>query len=475
MAFAQEILNDARCLKDPFTLSFLSVWCSAPLPTSAACVAELFALAALLKFDICEVECRHAFVRRHLVSRTQAPGESMLGASSAFVLCRQRILENAGWPRRRTREQERKEQREKRKAAHAKCRRRWPGKFAQHRTGGGGKRRAALSELLKAHNAGGRLSTADRRARFREAHRHADAASADTQARWSTMGLAATASHRAGSRYAFGKRSRPQRGDEAPPARTRRLPEPLQAVEAHHGHTARSQALLQAVQAHREQEFRTALVKHTEATRRREELQEERQKAVQSWSERAQASASAGLSVPAMVPAAGAHAAPITMGVDMDYVQWTPPATQMVRRALGGSQRRLAQQHNLCKQLLDAWSARHQGVRARTLPQLTVEPERTRGCYVVGECICKDTPDCSVARMLSRKMQAEVLQGIDGFLKPKSSGRALYDQGLAPRLHSRFQTPTALKRNPSTMHGYVLYSRLDNTFLLQSILCHTPG
>jgi hypothetical protein len=146
---ADNLLNRDACTRDTFTESFLAVWNTAEKLRSTECRAGLFTLAVLLRVEITRVECRHAYIRRLLRSRNQAPGQRLEETSAHFTLMRQRCLEKVAWPF---------SKRLARKKPGPKRRKhvRTSGKFCGGKAGGGGLQRAGLSEVLKELSAGGK-------------------------------------------------------------------------------------------------------------------------------------------------------------------------------------------------------------------------------------------------------------------------------------------------------------------------------
>ena len=204
-AAVHRITSSHACSHDFFTHQFLHRWREHARRTeqtfeaalqSDACRAELFAMACTLRLDILPIECRWAYIRRILKSRPQAPGHSIADASATFLLSRQRVLESL-WHSPKPHAP---------KAKRQAVRKRRSGRFIGHRTGGGGKRRAALSELLKQLNAGGPLSKAERSQRWSDAHRRAEAADVSQQSTWALHGMAGTAAHRNGQSRSFGRK-----------------------------------------------------------------------------------------------------------------------------------------------------------------------------------------------------------------------------------------------------------------------------
>ena len=221
---AGDILRDCEFRLCPFSRKFLSKFPTVPALCSMEARMELFAAAVLLRTSICRIECRHALVRRHIHRRVHSHWESFQEASTAFVLARQRILEkrhlaaHLGQPNNPlpplpwSVEDDHGEppplpvedQEQQHIQTIPKPRLRRKGRFAGRRTGGGGLRRAALSQLLSQFGAGGKRGKSDRSVAFLEAHAAVKDASADDLRRWAVEGEAMTATH------AVGYRTRPR-------------------------------------------------------------------------------------------------------------------------------------------------------------------------------------------------------------------------------------------------------------------------
>jgi hypothetical protein len=126
---AEEILADPACVRCSFTNSFLAHWANAesddafvhPVDRlcSSDCKFTLLCAAIMLKTDTAKIECRHAAIRRAVLSSTTdaAPTEA---ASASFVLMRQRVMEHGLGSRKST--SQRKEVKRVRKTKNKKQR-----------------------------------------------------------------------------------------------------------------------------------------------------------------------------------------------------------------------------------------------------------------------------------------------------------------------------------------------------------------
>ena len=163
---AHEILHACRKLRDPFTEAFLTKWSTVAELKSAACRLELFLILLMVRKSIARIECRHASIKRRIGGRSSAKKEAFLDTSSAFVLMRQRILENARQGHAAAQKLKAAQQ-----AQEWTRRTRQSGKYKGTNCGGGGRQRAAFSVLLKALGGGGKLTQEERRDIFLTAHR----------------------------------------------------------------------------------------------------------------------------------------------------------------------------------------------------------------------------------------------------------------------------------------------------------------
>jgi hypothetical protein len=155
---ATSILRDPVCVKDKFTLMFLASFPTVAALQSEECRAELLCCSVMARRAVCRIECRHAALRRRTKRRVQTHRVSLADLSADHLMARQRCIEQRG----RLRQQ---------KAKPVVVRQRKRGKYKGKRTGGGGRRRAAMSELLGKLNGGGNQSKEARRAAFKNAHR----------------------------------------------------------------------------------------------------------------------------------------------------------------------------------------------------------------------------------------------------------------------------------------------------------------
>ena len=94
---AQNILADPPCLRCSFTRSFLKKYCSISKLTSQDSILTLVLLAATLQLDTADIECRHAWIRRHLIAKSTTWSAEVSRISSDFLLMRYRQLVRTHW------------------------------------------------------------------------------------------------------------------------------------------------------------------------------------------------------------------------------------------------------------------------------------------------------------------------------------------------------------------------------------------
>ena len=134
ISIVDEVRTDPDCLKDPWSIRFLS---SFPNPRCDEALAVLSFLAELIKCDIAAIECRHAAIRRWVHSRgLQAHSVDLEDLSSEWVCQRARIAAAAT-----TRSAASRGQAEGRAT---------PQRAKRKRRGGGGACRAFFSRQLRA-------------------------------------------------------------------------------------------------------------------------------------------------------------------------------------------------------------------------------------------------------------------------------------------------------------------------------------
>jgi hypothetical protein len=89
ISIVDEVRTDPDCLKDPWSIRFLS---SFPNPRCDEALAVLSFLAELIKCDIAAIECRHAAIRRWVHSRgLQAHSVALKDVPSEWVCQRARV------------------------------------------------------------------------------------------------------------------------------------------------------------------------------------------------------------------------------------------------------------------------------------------------------------------------------------------------------------------------------------------------
>lgn len=90
-------MNDAICLRDDFASRFLLKYHTRELLKSFDCLCTLGVLAVFLDLDAADIECRHAWIRRHLLAKSSTWQTEASRISSDFILMRWRQLGSAQW------------------------------------------------------------------------------------------------------------------------------------------------------------------------------------------------------------------------------------------------------------------------------------------------------------------------------------------------------------------------------------------
>lgn len=88
-AIAQQILFEADCTKDEWTLRFLKRFSTVDLLVGSDCLATLMSIGIATVMDIGAIECRHASIRRIARARSQTHRAPFSRASADFYLARQ--------------------------------------------------------------------------------------------------------------------------------------------------------------------------------------------------------------------------------------------------------------------------------------------------------------------------------------------------------------------------------------------------
>lgn len=90
----QAILSTPKCLLDELTVQILKKWDTPQKLMSADCIAVLAAMAVLIRFEICRIECRNAQLRRY-VKANETVASTLRLVSGKFLLQRARRLQHA--------------------------------------------------------------------------------------------------------------------------------------------------------------------------------------------------------------------------------------------------------------------------------------------------------------------------------------------------------------------------------------------
>ena len=420
---AASVFSDCVHMRDRFTEGFLKIFSTPELLAGSEARAYLFGLSTILRKSTQRIECRHAAIRRRIGTRFQLKREPFQSTSAAYFLMRQRILEHSyavvG------------------SSAADKARARKPrtiacGKYIGHRTGGGGKRRAAFSELLTTLNAGGRQSNEVKSRVFRQAHAAARGASEEQTEIWQRIGEAGTASHAAGAKSFGEKRAASQLvdGRRAKRSRTFSTSDPLAAHAA--GSYPTSSAALHtslAVVLQTSQAKSWEREVEAEVQRRADELQQNREdhSEICLWVQdrTVQADGCPGAST---IPREGAAALPVA-DLDMSWVDWCPPAKQMAEMCLRGNRYQTAFKYNLRQVLSKEWKRLHFGFRHAMCPPLgEPSPPAVALCRDARICLCTDDGKACKA-LVNDLLPLFSARSATGWLRKKTVPRKLYNNG----------------------------------------------
>ena len=198
---AQALRASPACMQDEFTVKFLQRWNTVQRLRSPACLSELTMLSSVAAWNNCDIECSFASIRRRVVSRVQTHQDNLQSGSAAFVLMQARSWVH-GTPHKKTC-RGRTSRRPNTTANTRKRRVRKKGRFKGKVAGGGGRRRAALSEKMRAmwqhrRDMGmkGCVPKEKQSRMFREAHQRTRDARPEDFQRWEHIGQAGTASHK---------------------------------------------------------------------------------------------------------------------------------------------------------------------------------------------------------------------------------------------------------------------------------------
>ena len=206
-ALALEILSDPSCMKDSWSLWFLSIYDTVDKLLGEGAIL-LAVLGFLLRLEICRIECRNAAIRRLMRSKDSTYCPLIGNTSADFTLLRQRLLERLFTP-----EPEAPE--EPKKVPVVRVRR--TGKFKGCKTGGGGAARRHVGTMLK----GQKFPSKEARSRiFKKVMQSYNLIKRQSGPAWTRLqqeGAVGTISHRAG-RPAFRATLRKKRPDLAVPS-----------------------------------------------------------------------------------------------------------------------------------------------------------------------------------------------------------------------------------------------------------------
>jgi hypothetical protein len=484
---AVEILNDCMHTMDAFTKAFLAMFPGSKLASKKARM-YLLAVGALLRKSTQRIECRHAAIRRRIGNRYQRVHEDFAETSAYFFLMRQRVLEHAfkvGASAKAKTEQRRKTIQ--------------TGKLKGKYTGGGGERRAAMSELWSTLNAGGNLPSPERRAKFSQAHRIADAAPPEDRARWAEIGKAGTASHSAGA-PSFGQRKRPCPSEKAETAARRirgRTSSNALAVAVSSRSSNSSDdvvvvedleatvqppppsetlALALAMQNNQIQSWRAEVAAAACKMAEKREQQRLTTTELVQWVNQNTDVQAHGIAGGPDLAKDGALVLP--MGgtpFDVTWITWTPPAKTMASSVLSGNRKSMARQLNVRQLLIAEWQKLHWGWRHDKLPPLQEPgPEQPHVCICARFCVCEPKYD-RCKRWVSILRQYLSCRGVAAnvWLAKKTLPRKVFNNG---RMVLRAYRSAGFVTAPSSadLWFYVPFGNLNSRLYSGVTLDYTP-
>ena len=425
-AFAQRLLDMPKCVLDEFTRKFLDHFNTVKLLLSSLCKAVLIAAGVCMRFEICEVECLNAQIRRIVLSN-ETVGAGLQDVSARFLLGRHRALhQRFGKPVKNFVSKQ-----EQRKARRRPCKRKAPGTKKQ-KCGGGGVQRAFWSERLR----GAKFGSADVRKAFfskvTAAFAALQQAGGDEYERRCALGKSATTTHRTGAR-AFGCRTKRAHNELQVDAKRPRVGDEPEVAERR---VAAGLAELALVARRRLEDMHAACDEEEQGKHG-----EDREKV--SGNSRNMLLATKDVLFAGEAPGfvqAVRHAPRDLVDpavpdevIDVEVFPCTPPAAEIGRRVLcksaaGGSQDREPVRHKLAS----AWEALHKEVKSaakKTIFSLPASGKHSLSkvsvCFRVGKCICK-------AGMQARfDMRASLASVLRRFFKKGTEARKVYDGNCA--------------------------------------------
>lgn len=348
------------------------------------------------------------------------------------------------------------------------------GRLAGAPTGGGGRRRAALSEVLSELGAGGNAPREVRQRAFREAHRRARQASEDEAQRWEDVGEAATASHAAGA-AAFGarKRSCPVEPDMPPVLKSlrREATAAMPDEDAPAAIVPVGPCLGLALQEESWRSWQAVVAQDIAAQEAEKQAQEIQEQKLHDWVATNTPYAGEQLEAHGLseVARCGTFAAlPIAdRSFQVQWTEWIPPGSEMAALALRGNHRKLARQMNLRKHLVRAWQHVCKGIRHADCPPVTAAPETASACFGAGFCICRDDVGAICRNMAEVLRRTLAPRRVRGWLRKKMPLRPVFQQG---RLVLRFYRADAISASDQwLMLGYGNLNTLSFSCMVPSL------
>jgi len=383
---AADIASIELCRRNAIADDFYRRYDTVAKLESAECKREVWVVSWLLPRTAMVLESRMACMRSLVHQRQQTWRKSFVDINSEWVLLQNRANEKAGRPCSETIAP----------SALGRKRRRH-GRFEGHRTGGGGKRRAALSHFLRREWAAYRQANGvnkqclkEARARiWQRAHQSAVVVEQVEHEHWKSVGRSGSTSHRACQR-SFG----PIRPRDFKPSCSNITVPALAVVDASQ---PEEQIVLADVRASMELAERDAAVRGALDRKRkhRQDIKDDDAK-IQQWElEHTVATAICGANniVPELTQAA---LWPASSRCALDIVKWPCPANELASKILAGLTDPNAEDGELyaaaSADLLRAWSRRNCGIHFKSCKKLTLAAKSPKTCFVANKCFCSTQP-----------------------------------------------------------------------------------
>ena len=439
LASSQEcaaILATKRCMLDCFSKSFLNVF-SSPEKLMSEGREVLQMLFRFVRPGIERLECRNALIRRLATDHASSSGpREWTEASAKFLTATQRNAKRQGWFDFNLAQK---------KEPFSACgqKRNRHGKYKERRNGGGGVRRAILSELLKGQVYRSKQERSDALRRAHASAREVEAKVGAELMRSQRIGKAGAVSHQQGS-MSFGGVRKQGRGAKRLPVfeqkqrRVMRLMgdactpvlqshDSLQCTLSDPVDDATEDTDIVAVSAFVMKDYIAQVADEIVAVREKEEDADTCSMAIKQLLASHSHDSLGGLS--SSFPWLSLHRGlyPLKIGRSM-MADLFPPVLQVCRRALS-SQGELRPDARCAQHLMRQWNALHVSVQACDLPSLPDSKDIASAvavslCYHAGFCLCKGPG--AATRRLAQDMQ----RCLRSLLEKGSKAKDLYQAGL---------------------------------------------